>query len=348
MESIVSGKLPEGCEICRKGAKAVLFITGKCESNCYYCPISHKRDGSERIWINEREVECFQDIYTEIDNLKALGTSITGGEPLNTFDKVLKSIHNLKDEYGESHHIHLYTSKAVEEERLMSLDSAGLDEIRYHIKNLEISDSYLNSIKKSSSMFDTGIEIPSIPGRLDDILDILEEAYPYLDFINLNEFEHSETNFDELSKRGFRGHSSKGYAIDGSKEVAEKVIEKWEKCEINLHFCPSNFKDSVQLRKRLQRTANNIKEPYHKVTDDGTLVKAEIKYSDLEELKSLLTEDIGIPPKMLYVDKDRDIIETAVWILREYIQELYEIGAIADIVEFYPTYDKIEVQRIPI
>ncbi len=78
------------------------------------------------------------------------------------------------------------------------------------------------------------------------------------------------------------------------------------------------------------------------------MVKAEIKYSDLEELKSLLTEDIGIPPKMLYVDKDRDIIETAVWILREYIQELYEIGAIADIVEFYPTYDKIEVQRIPI
>ena len=37
------GTLSKGCQLCVKGSKLVLFLTGLCPRSCYYCPISDKK-----------------------------------------------------------------------------------------------------------------------------------------------------------------------------------------------------------------------------------------------------------------------------------------------------------------
>ena len=64
--------------------------------------------------------------------MDALGTGITGGEPLLKIEKVLHYIRLLKTSFGKEHHIHLYTCLAPEKQVFEKLAEAGLDEIRLH------------------------------------------------------------------------------------------------------------------------------------------------------------------------------------------------------------------------
>ena len=65
------------------------------------------------------------DIIDEAKQMGALGTGITGGEPLLRPDKVLSYIRLLKSEFGNQHHIHLYTSLPLDEIIVKKLVEAG-------------------------------------------------------------------------------------------------------------------------------------------------------------------------------------------------------------------------------
>lgn len=328
--------LPHGCEICRQGASLVLFITGICARECFYCPLSVERRGRDIIFANERIVSSPEDILEEARAIDALGTGITGGEPLLKLDLVLETIRILKKNLGDEHHIHLYTGTVPGERVLSRLRDAGLDELRIH-PDPEKEDARLAGALKSAMDLgiEAGVEIPAI-AHAPWIAEAVRSAEA---FLNINELEFSETNAEMLRARGFRAEPDSCAAI-GSESIARSFMQYG----IKLHYCSSAFKDSVQLRERLKRRAEQTRRAFDIVSDDGTLLTGIILAPDPQAAIRVL-ENLGVPESM-YELADNGI-EIAAWILEEIADEVRHIGS-PQIVERYPTYDGLVVERIPL
>lgn len=331
-----------GCALCAQGAKLVLFITGLCSRHCFYCPLSDKRRGVDRVFANERPVTKDEDVIEEALNMSALGTGITGGEPLLKLDRVLHYIHLLKQKFGNEHHLHLYTSLPVKAAELEALNSAGLDEIRYHppeeLWDSLLSSDYYESMKIARKLgFDIAIEIPAIRAAK-GIIKALKKTGGYL---ILNELEFSETNEKELKARGFVYRDDVSYAAKGSEEVAWEILKQRE--GVPVRFCSSRFKDAVQMRERLKRIASNVARPFDEITEEGTIIYGVISSSVEAALKIL--QDLKVPCDMYRVEGDH--IEIAWWILDEIASKI-KLNCELYILERYPTKNGLVVEKIPL
>lgn len=281
--SYYQGKLPEGCKRCIIGRKMVLFVTGLCPNDCYYCSISKKRWQRDIINANERKVKKIKDIIEEARVSGSTGAGITGGEPLVKMKRVIKYIKELKEEFGNGYHIHLYTSGIVPDvkKKIDMLYKAGLDELRIHLNK---------DLVKYARKYDwkIGMEIPVIPGKEKEIITLakyLENVNA--DFLNLNELEFSERNIEPLEKRGYKLKEGSLTAVEGSEKTSLKVLKKTENLELNIHYCTASLKINFQLRNRLINRAKNIKKSFEIVTKDGFLKKGVIYGREKEILKEL-------------------------------------------------------------
>ncbi|MBU3968222.1 MAG: radical SAM protein [Euryarchaeota archaeon] len=330
--------LTEGCRLCYKGAKMVLFVTGMCGKKCFYCPVSEERREKDVIFANERRVEKDEDIIEEALSMEALGTGITGGEPLLRLDRVVHYIRLLKNRFGSSHHIHLYTALVPNMAALESLRKAGLDEIRFHPPHnmwKDINHSiYGSPIRWAHKLgISAGIEIPSIASDFSGILSLLDEVDG---FLNLNELEFSETNMEGMKKQGYEVASDESCEAKGSREVAEALNGK------KVHFCSSRFKDAVQLRERYKRIANKNARGFDEITEDGTII-----YGVIEGCSPDIMKEAGVMEDNTYVVTDVSI-ETESSLVRALAEEIKKRGGSACIIERYPMKNGMVVERTPL
>lgn len=320
----------------------VLFVTGKCSTGCFYCPVSFEKKGKNVVYANERKVTEMSEIIDEAKLMSATGTGITGGDPLADLDRTVRVIEKLKKTFGKNHHIHLYTS-TIDIEKTKILMKSGLDEIRFHppLKLWEkLDETELPEIAKLD--LDVGMEVPSLPDcgkEMDSLLAFAENSK--IKFVNLNELEFSESNWDMMKSRNYEIRDDITAAVKGSRELALKMIKKHEK--LRIHFCPSNFKDSVQLRNRFARRAKNVAEKYDVITEDGTLLRGIAYPENVSEAVKILKEKYNVPDKLFSVDGKK--ISVAPWVLEEIAGEL---PFKCYVVEIYPTADAMEVERIPL
>ena len=328
-------KLSSGCVLCYKGAKMVLFVTGRCHRSCWYCPLSSQRKGKDVVFANEYRIGKPDEIIQVAESMSAEGTGITGGEPFMVLDRVAEYCRLLKDHFGSAHQIHMYTAKAPSAEELDRI--AGLvDEIRLHPphecwKDI-VNSEFITAAKRAKERgFEIGFEVPALPGLV-----YLKEALPYLDFLNINELEWGETNADAMRKRGYVLADDIHNAIAGAREWAKEL-----ESDPKVHWCSSSFKDSVQLRERLKRIAKNTARPFDEVTEDGTIVYGVIEPAeeDRDVCRKYCAREMETDQ---YVDLG-DRIETAWWLLagakdqlpgKKYVIERYPHGGI--VVEVTP------------
>ena len=357
-ESYYTKPLSPACKMCADGSKMVILITGLCPAKCFYCPLSIEKTGKDRIFADEWELDDEKDVeklLKEAELIEATGAGITGGDPLVVWGRAKKYIELLKNHFGSEFHIHLYTSGVKNGEYIEELVSAGLDEIRFHPlpkhwNNMDeslVADIIKNAVKTNC---DVAIEIPVIPGMENEIFSMIKWSEATgINWINLNELEYSETNAEELNKKGYTVKDDISAAVKGSRNTATKVLKMVAKNDfkIGVHYCSSSFKDGIQLRNRIKRRAKNVAKGYETITDEGTLIKGVIyTKSSLKELYQSLKNDFNIDDDLIFLDENR--IEIALWILEEIAPVLKKRGHECFMVEEYPTADKLEVERAPL
>ncbi len=370
-----TGTPPKGCRYCDRGSKLVLYITGICSEDCFYCPLSEEKKGKDVIYANERPVngpDWLDHIIEEENRMDALGTGITGGDPMLFPERTGKVIRKLKEVFGKRHHVHLYTTGSFDSRKLEEMKEAGLDEIRFHPniaywkqfrflgRDCEQGDP-LDASFHHELMFEarrlgisTGIEVPAVINTRKGGTLYSEGLYHLLDyaaregmeFVNVNELEASHTNMDHFNRMGYElvGDSM---AVAGSMELAVSTIEKVRAKNPDsptvFHICSSVYKDSVQLRNRLKRTSENIARPFEIPTGDGTLLRGIVESENIEDVVDYLTEIYEVPEELYH--RSGNILFVAPWILQEIGKKLPGRCYISEV---YPTWDGLEVERIPI
>ncbi len=296
--------IAEGCKYCVRGEKLVLFVTGVCKRDCWYCSLSEKRKNKNIIYAHERECKNVKDIIQEVKDSRATSAGITGGDPLIAFDRTIKFASKLKKKFGKKFHIHIYLpTRFITADKLKKL-SKCVDEVRFHPAFLLDKNSIDEDLKKikSANLFwkkeNLGIELPMIPDKKKEILDFILRAKDLVRFVNLNEFELSETNFDKTTKKYKMNEG--GYVVSGSLEAGKWILKELSKKKVGLkvHLCTAQLKNCWQFANRLKR--HKIF-PYGKRTEDGNVIylvadgKLNLKntFYDKEKNRTILSEEVA-------------------------------------------------------
>lgn len=345
-DSAFSGRLPLGCQLCAKGGKMVLFISGICDAKCFYCPLSENRKMKDVLYADEMPISGIHGAIQEARMIDATGTGITGGDPLKYYERTSEYISGLKSEFGDKHHTHLYTITGSKD-AIEAVARAGLDEIRFHppeeIWHVMERSVFRDRVKWArDNNLSVGIEVPSLPDMLEETSKLIDFARKYdLDFINLNELEFSETNAGNLIGRGYTIKNDVESGATGSRDMAFNLVK--ENSDFAVHYCSASFKDGIQMRNRLKRRADNVALRTDVVTADGTIIRGIVEADDLDRVESILLSS-GVPARYIHKNRARKRIELPPWIL----EDLKGLGLDVYEVEEYPTWDSIEVERVKI
>lgn len=316
--------ISRGCKSCVKGKKLVLFISGRCLSNCYYCSLSKKRKNKDKAWANEREIKNPRELVEEARESRAKGAGITGGDPLLCLDKTIEYARALKKAFGKKFHIHIYLPTKLVDEKKLALLAPWIDEVRFHpeflVKEMGNFDILKEIAKiKLALLFwkkeNIGIELPLIPEKKFEILSFINLIKDSIGFVNLNELEISDTNFNYITKKYKLNET--GYVVQGSKKAGLWILGKL-KGKLKVHLCTAELKNNFQYKNRLKR--HKIL-PGQRKTREGTVVYLAVKgkykgYYDKRKKQTIISEKTA--KQMLGKRK----------ILR---------------IEEYPTYDREEV-----
>ena len=242
------GELAKGCQSCVKGEKLVIFITGLCPRNCYFCPVSEQKFQKDVTFANERQINNSNDLIKEAELMNAKGAGITGGDPLVKIDRTVRFIKKLKAKFGNQFHIHLYTSlRLVSEDNLQKLYQSGLDEIRFHL-DLD-SEQFWNRLELARKFpWQMGVEVPLIPGKDKMSKKMIDFIVGKVDFLNLNELEVADNKQSKLLEMNFKVKDQLSYAVAGSVELGLKLIDyvKEKDYNLNVHLCTAKLKDATQ------------------------------------------------------------------------------------------------------
>lgn len=369
--SYLLGTMPKGCQLCVRGEKTVLFVTGLCPRHCAYCPISDMKSQKDVTYANEWPTSDITDIIREAELCSSKGAGFTGGDPLTKIYRTITYIRALKHHFGKNFHIHLYTSfNLITQSNLNVLHEAGLDEIRFHP---DIDDSLLwdkiTLVKKFD--WDVCIEIPVIPDKKEQILKLMNFMNNKINFLNLNELELSDAKANLLIAQGYKTKDALSYGVKGSDLLANFLLKYAQKNAFNysIHYCTAKLKDKVQLANRIKRRAKNIKQPFDILNKDGTLTRGAIYLSYLApsfdyhaalssltpkqksfSLKKLriaenhLLKEHGIPRALIQIDTQRLRLITNPGVVLNLKEELSSMTLKPAIVTEYPTWDALIVE----
>ena len=273
--SIVWGWQSNACVECTGNHGSETFSTTfRCHRNCYFCFNYNVADYKKFVREGCPWREGLEDAEQRYghDGLAVLG--LTGGEPLLVLDDSIALLEEAGKRFPSAHK-RMYTSgDLLTEEGAQRLRDAGLDEIRFSVKQddpadrqekvlaaMEIAKRHIPSLM---------VEMPIIPNTDQRMHELFERwAEIGIDGINLLEFCFPFHSWDEYEKRGFEirnppfdvmfdyGYSG-GLPVAGSEELCLQLM-LWgieHDMPFGMHYCSLDNKHRSEMRLRNERGAN--------------------------------------------------------------------------------------------
>ncbi|MBS3075232.1 hypothetical protein J4429_02110 [Candidatus Pacearchaeota archaeon] len=337
--------LPLGCKYCIKGEKLVIFISGICKRNCYYCSLSNKRKNKDITWINERIVKNPIQAIQEAIESNATSAGITGGDPFLFMNRTIKYAKALKNKFGKKFHIHIYLpTQNLTNSKLKQL-SKYINEVRFHPNflinsNKDNINKETQKIKLANKFWkkqNIGIELPMIPEKKQKILNFILKIQNYIGFVNLNELEISETNFNCMIN--CYNFNKSGYVVKSSKSAGLWLLKKLQKhkTKLKIHFCTADLKNNYQFKNRLLK--HKIL-PHGKRTKDGTVLYLIAKYNHKKQFNNLIKKIEKLKNNQFYIDKQKQRILLSNSLANKLLTQNHKIS----LIEEFPTYDRLETE----
>jgi len=284
---LVCHGLSPGCRLCMEGEWSCLFINNICNGRCFFCPT----DQSD-IDVPTTQTIQFTDPQDYVDYIGKFGfkgVSISGGEPLLSFDRTIDFISAVKSEFGQDIHLWLYTNGILlTPDKLISLNKAGVDEIRF---NIYASHNFLEKITMAAGLIkDATVEIPAIPELFEELKNSLSDMKQAgVHYLNLHQLRLTPHNYPHLAKRDYTYLPGPKITVLESELEALKIMKFNIESGINLpiNYCSFPYKNVYQRNAERRRHSPYIMKPYEDLTEAGMIRSMQVK-GHPEQVKSQL------------------------------------------------------------
>ena len=261
--------LSPGCRICAEGDWSCLFVTGRCNCRCFYCPTA--QTDNDPPTTNSVAFPTPAQYVAYLQRFGFCGASISGGEPLLNPNQSLDYVREIKKQFGSAMHVWLYTNGTLANtELLRQLADAGLDEIRFDIG---ATDYRFDKLRLAAGLIPTvTVEIPAVPEetqRLKSLLGPLKEAGAM--HLNLHQLRLTPHNFAHLARRGYTFvHGEKVTVLESELAALEILQHSLDTdCGLPVNYCSFVFKNRYQGRAARLRNGGFVVKPFEELTANG-------------------------------------------------------------------------------
>lgn len=299
-------ELSPGCELCAAGQWSCLFINGKCNANCFYCPAEQNEIGVPQS--NGLEFPTPESWIEYVKKFKFKGLSLSGGEPFLTFDRSLSYLKAAKAAFGDSVHFWIYTNGLLATDKKMQLlADAGLDEIRFDIGATNYN---LKFVKTAIGKIPTiTVEIPAVPEKFDLLKEKVKEmAEIGVNHLNLHQLRMTAHNLPKFAERGYLLSHGEKVTVPESELTALKLIKHVKNNDIPLpiNYCSFAFKNRYQHASGRYRIAKEIVEDYESLTPNGFIRSLAVSGNSEPISKTVKRLKSEIPGWKWYYEKNSD------------------------------------------
>lgn len=258
-----------GCKICGNGEWSCLFITGKCNAACFYCPAKQAAD----------EVPVSQGLTFPDAGLFASyigyfgfrGVGFSGGEPLLFPERVISYLKELLRKSPYEVYTWAYTNGIRGHKQLYhELADAGLNEMRFDIGATGWS---LDALRSASGVINTiSVEVPAIPeetGRMKKLLPAMVKAG--VNYLNLHQLRLTPHNVRQLSSRNYTYIPAEKPVVAESELAAFEIMDyaRMHDIELGINYCSFYFKNRFQPAGFRKQLARKLAEPGEYISEKG-------------------------------------------------------------------------------
>lgn len=286
-------QISKGCQICGEGKWSCLFITGKCNAGCFYCPSPQLADelpGTQNFTFTTPES------YAEYLNFfKFKGASFSGGEPLLYFDRALAYLQQIRKDCPPDLYVWMYTNGILaDENKFRELAAAGLNEIRFDIG---ATNYKLDKVITAMGLIENiTVEIPAVPEEKEQIKQLLPEMIAAgVTNLNLHQLRLTKHNAPKLLKRDYTYiHAEQPIVLESELAALEIINYAQEKnLEIGINYCSFYFKNRFQKAGFRKIVAKAMGKSNDEITERGFIRE---KNGDSIAYKALVLSDKTSPP----------------------------------------------------